>query len=124
MTPDTKAEELLQVTQEDREAAANFAGVDISDGKTCRGRLAQIELYGRAVKVLARHRIDSQAELVAMLKLVTDALEAELGDRADDTLDEVTLIGWLGEKYGRFTIGNRIRVSQSRALLARLGTPS
>jgi len=57
------------------------------------------------------------AKLEEALRHTADALERELGDRADPSLDEEELIAWLGKDYGRMTIGHLIRLRQARDLL-------
>src|SRR5690606_29160021 len=68
--------------------------------------------------------LKGQAELKTLaeamagaLERATNALEKELGERADESIIEDELIAWLGEDYGRMTIAHLIRLRQSHQTL-------
>jgi len=60
-------------------------------------------------------------ELAEAVRNLTELLEREQQDRDDGSLSEEQLIGWLGEEYGRHVIACRIRLSQARELLVKIG---
>lgn len=70
--------EHVDVKQCDRKAAANFTGVDISDGQKIRGQWENIygsHGYANAVHSFARHRLATEADLTALLEQAREALD-------------------------------------------------